>query len=342
MKATEQFHVTATDEMQFADVESGFKSAFALHNCTLYQRFEIGLVRQDNYGNEEGFTVLQSAFTELAARYAADQATKTNGFEMTARIFNSNDDLDDYVKKFGYIEKPLCFAIAWEEFDAEKHTFSLDLRMNFGDILSPRLPQTEYEESLQNQIYLAQYAHTGMLQTMTTVTSKLLTEIYSQKEGSFKFEMMYMPMDSGTFHNDMFAEVIAALLAFSLLSAANIATRVLSTMSDPDEQKIKEMFRRLGMRKNVEVIFETWVILLITFSLLGPLTTIGSSYLIQTTSYGFFFVQVIIFTVRVVLQSWTIRFTIDNHELAEVVEIINEVLQILLLLYSNTLKKINP
>jgi len=77
---------------------------------------------------------------------------------------------------------------------------------------------------------LEEYAHTGMLQTMTTVTSKLLTEIYSQKEGSFKFEMMYMPMDSGTFHNDMFAEVVTALLAFSLLSAANIATGVLSTI----------------------------------------------------------------------------------------------------------------
>lgn len=55
------------------------------------------------------------------------------------------------------------------------------------------------------------------------------------------------------------------------------------------------------MRKTVEVYFEIWVMLLIMFSLLFPLTSIGIVYLIPTTTYGFFFVQIIIFTVRVVL-----------------------------------------
>jgi len=71
--------------------------------------------------------------------------------------------------------------------------------MNRGDILSTRLPQTEYEESNQNQLYLEQYAYTGFLQTMTTVTSKLLSKVYGLSEDDFKFELLYMPMDSGTF-----------------------------------------------------------------------------------------------------------------------------------------------
>ena len=66
-----------------------------------------------------------------------------------------------------------------------------------------------------------------MLQTMTTVTSKLLSEVYQVPADSFKFEMMYMPMDSGTFQNDMFAEILTTLLAFAFLAVASLATRML-------------------------------------------------------------------------------------------------------------------
>ena len=91
--------------------------------------------------------VLEQAFQELADRYATDES---GNFEMTSRVFTTSSELDDYVEKWLYHDKPLCYAIAWNEFDAAVHTFALDLRMNFGDILAPRLPQTEYEESLQN------------------------------------------------------------------------------------------------------------------------------------------------------------------------------------------------
>ena len=54
----------------------------------------------------------------------------------------------------------------------------------------------------------------------------------------FKFEVMYMPMNSGTFYNDMFGEVLTALLAFSFFAAASISTRTLKTMEEPDEERI--------------------------------------------------------------------------------------------------------
>ena len=77
-----------------------------------------------------------------------------------------------------------------------------------------------------------------MLQTMKTVTSKLLSEVYQVPADSFKFEMMYMPMDSGTFQNDNFAEVLTALLAFTCLAVANVPTRILQLIADPNEPRI--------------------------------------------------------------------------------------------------------
>lgn len=46
---------------------------------------------------------------------------------------------------------------------------------------------------------------------MTTVTAKILTEVYGLAADSFKFEILYMPMDSGEFKNDLYAEVVFSL-----------------------------------------------------------------------------------------------------------------------------------
>ena len=61
-----------------------------------------------------------------------------------------------------YVDKPLCFALSWHEFNSEEKIFSLNLQWNYGDQLATRLPQTEYEESSQNQLYLNQYANYGV------------------------------------------------------------------------------------------------------------------------------------------------------------------------------------
>lgn len=104
-------------------------------------------MRQDNNGSEDGYPVLEAVFEELAARYSTDEG---GDFTMSKLTFNTQTELDDYVNEFEYVHHALCFAIAWEEFDKENSKFHFDLRMNFGDVLSPRLPQTEYEDSLQN------------------------------------------------------------------------------------------------------------------------------------------------------------------------------------------------
>ena len=133
----------------------------ALLNCTLYQRFIVGLVEQDEETKTtEGYTVLRQIFDELNDAYKL--ANIEDGFELTERKFDSSDDLEDYVRDRDYVDKPLCFALSWHEFNSEEKIFSLNLQWNYGDQLATRLPQTEYEESSQNQLYLNQYANYGV------------------------------------------------------------------------------------------------------------------------------------------------------------------------------------
>lgn len=73
---------------------------------------------------------------------------------------------------------------------------------------------------------------------MTTVTAKILTEVYGLAADSFKFEILYMPMDSGEFKNDLYAEVVFSLAAFTMLAIANIGSRFISSLADVDEQRI--------------------------------------------------------------------------------------------------------
>ena len=53
----------------------------------------------------------------------------------------------DYVTHTDYHKHALCFAIEWDEYNVEESIFSLNIRMNYGDIWATRKPQTEYEES---------------------------------------------------------------------------------------------------------------------------------------------------------------------------------------------------
>ena len=70
---------------------------------------------------------------------------------------------------------------------------------------------------------------------MTTVTGKVLSEVYGKDESSFDLQLMYMPMNSKTFHNDAFAEVITSVMAFMLLALANLGSSVMKSMEGPDE-----------------------------------------------------------------------------------------------------------
>ena len=50
--------------------------------------------------------------------------------------------------------------------------------------------------------------------------------------------MMYMPMNTVAFQNDLYSEVVTALGSFAMLAIANLGPRVLDSLADPDEARI--------------------------------------------------------------------------------------------------------
>jgi len=66
----------------------------------------------------------------------------------------------------------------------------------------------------------------------------------------------------------------------------------------------------------------------------------GTNYVIKTTDFGFFAVNMAIYTLNVTFLSHIIKFLIDNHAVAEGVEITVEILQILLTLFGYVMVKI--
>ena len=137
-----------------------------------------------------------------------------------------------------------------------------------------------------------------MLQTFTTAASKILTDVYNVPADSFKFDLMYMPMNSNVFRNDLYAEVCYAVLGFTMLALSKIATRFTSTMEDPNENSIKEMLRRLGMRKTVEFSYDTIMTIIFCVPLVFLLVWLATSTIFMTTSYGFLLITCGIFMLR--------------------------------------------
>ena len=127
------------------------------------KRFEIGLVQQyDGYETDvQGWSILKDIFDEINEAYTT--ANIAHGFTLSKKIFKTDEDLDDFVKSNAYFDNALCFALGWNEFSKTYQKYEFNLRWNYGTILSPRLPQTEYEESSQNQLYLQSYANMGFL-----------------------------------------------------------------------------------------------------------------------------------------------------------------------------------
>jgi len=152
--ATNDWHVTSTNtlDMTFYDPTSGFTDDLMLKNCTLYKRFKIGIVIEDDFGNDQGVSILAEVFRDIAAAYSKAHA---GSFSLEGKSFQTNAELDSHVNSWSYRDEALCFAIGWREFNVATQTFKFDLRMNYGDVLATRMPQYEYEESSQNQLYLS-------------------------------------------------------------------------------------------------------------------------------------------------------------------------------------------
>lgn len=137
---------TSPDLNYFVEPKSGFETPLYLRNCTLFKWNEIGLIEKDSKGSKEGLEILESVFKELAQAYKVANAMQ--GFELHKKIFKDDEELEDHVLEYNYKDNALCFAIGWHEFDPDNHVFKFDLRWPHGDVLPPRRPQTEYEESL--------------------------------------------------------------------------------------------------------------------------------------------------------------------------------------------------
>ena len=64
--------------------DGGFETALNLRNCTLLQRFEIGVVTQDSSGGTEGLPILEAVFNDLAEAYRTANAD-VGGYTMSMK-----------------------------------------------------------------------------------------------------------------------------------------------------------------------------------------------------------------------------------------------------------------
>jgi len=111
---------------------------------------------------------------------------------------------------------------------------------------------------------------------MTTATQKILTQVYQVDPANFSFELMYMPMDSNVFRNDVYAEVCAVIGAFALYTIIQLGSRVVEGIADPEEQRITEKLRRAGLRKSAEIGLE-----FVFLGIIGPITLPVLCYFLQ-------------------------------------------------------------
>ena len=121
LKAAENAYVASSTpnagENVFVDaaVSDGFETALNLRNCTLQNRFEVGVIQQDSSGSTDGLPILKAVFDDLANAYASANADK-GGYTLKMREFATNEEADEYVKEFAYRKKALCFVIGWNQF----------------------------------------------------------------------------------------------------------------------------------------------------------------------------------------------------------------------------------
>ena len=71
---------------------------------------------------------------------------------------------------------------------------------------------------------------------MTSFTSRIIRQVYGFAEDSYKFQLMYMPMDTEVFHNDNFSEVVGSLLPIIFLTLAKLANQTISATNDLESE----------------------------------------------------------------------------------------------------------
>ena len=70
----------------------------------------------------------------------------------------------------------------------------------------------------------------GFLQAMTSVTNKIISEVYKIPTDSYNFQIMYMPMNTSVFHNDFYWEYIGATLPVVYLAVVKLSNSIISAV----------------------------------------------------------------------------------------------------------------
>ena len=96
------------------------------------------------------------------------------------------------------------------------------------------------------------------------------------------------------------------------------------------------------MRKTVDLGFEWYCLLVFMPTVLPCLTSIAKIEITPCVDYWFTFWNVLFFAANIILQTHLIRFTIDSHFWAEVVEIIFEAINIIVTVQGYFIVVIDP
>ena len=70
----------------------------------------------------------------------------------------------------------------------------------------------------------------GFLQVMTSVTNKIISEVYNVPTENYNFQVLYMPMDTSMFHNDFYWAYIGASMPIVYLSIVKLSQSIISTI----------------------------------------------------------------------------------------------------------------
>ena len=102
------------------------------------------------------------------------------------------------------------------------------------------------------------------------------------------------------------------------------------------------MLQRAGMRKTVDLGIEWYLLLSYIPTVLPILTTIAYLAITPYVSFWFTYWNIFFFSANIILTSHVIRFTIDDHFWAEIVELIFEALNIIITVQNYFIVIIEP
>ena len=213
----------------------------------------------------------------------------------------------DYFNNFRRV--PFCFYFGWEEFYPAENIFSVNFGYNRGDLYETRLPQTYLENSLYAGNTL-RAGRDGLFQIMTSFTNKIISQVYGNSEDSYKFQLMYMPLDSGVYHDDGWTAVIGSLLPVIFLTISRLANQTISATNDiKHEGQISNAMVRSGYRKNVEFYRET-ILSLVYFFILAPFICLIANGLILRNgmTFSWLFCIALIFHLNAITQENIFKF----------------------------------